>query len=397
MSEDLFERQIQAEIVSIGTELLLGEITDTNASWLAGRLPAIGIPVYRIQQVGDNRQRLISTLRSAWERANLLIVTGGLGPTEDDLTRESIAELLGEDMVVVPELERELRAFFARRGRAMPARNVKQATVIPSARILENPIGTAPGWWVAHKGRYIVAMPGVPVEMRRMWQEQAIPRLLKLPRGGVIVSRTLKVLGIGESAVEEQLGELVRSVNPTVATYAKNDGIHVRIAARAQDASQAAGDIEAMERSVRELFGARIYGVDDESLSSATARLIESRGLTVAIGEAGSGGAVCAALAGPTFAGAVVNPPLAAYLDAAATELAAVELARQSRDRVNAKVGLALAVSPQSEMNVRLSAAVVVGSTQVTRTEDQTIDQSDLGRRAQLLSIQVLRDTLLEV
>ena len=257
-------REMQAEIVSIGTELLLGEITDTNAAWIARQLPALGIPLYRCSQVGDNLARLVETLREGWGRANLLILSGGLGPTEDDLTREAIATLLGESMAVVPALERELRAFFAGRNRAMPERNVKQATLIPSAGTLANPIGTAPGWWVASGGRYIAAMPGVPVEMRRMWSEQVTPRLLALPRGGAIVSRTLKILGIGESAVEEQLGELVRGANPTVATYAKSDGIHVRIAARARDDAQARSLIAGAEGQIRALFGQSIYGADDE-------------------------------------------------------------------------------------------------------------------------------------
>ncbi len=160
---------MRAEILSIGTELLLGNITDTNATFLAQQLGGLGIDLYFVSTVGDNQQRIVETLRRAWERADLIITTGGLGPTEDDLTRESIAELLGETMQVVPELETELRAFFTGRGVAMPERNIKQATLIPSAKTLRNPVGTAPGWWTERDGHIIVSMPGVPHEMMRMW------------------------------------------------------------------------------------------------------------------------------------------------------------------------------------------------------------------------------------
>ncbi|MBI2320884.1 MAG: CinA family nicotinamide mononucleotide deamidase-related protein, partial [Chloroflexi bacterium] len=233
---------MRAEIVSVGTELLLGQIVDTNAAWLAERLAPLGIDVYWISQVGDNLGRLVEVVRRAWERSDLTIATGGLGPTEDDLTREAIAALLGEDMRVVPELEAELRGFFTRRGLPMPERNVKQATLVPSARVLHNPIGTAPGWWVEREGRVIVAMPGVPHEMRRMWQEEVMPHLRQRMGSAAIVSRTLKVLGPGESAVEEMVRHLIASANPTLATYAKPDGVYVRVTAKA------ASDGDAWER-----------------------------------------------------------------------------------------------------------------------------------------------------
>src|SRR5438445_8189027 len=192
---------MRAEILSCGTELLLGHITDTNATFLAQSLSALGIDLYFVSQVGDNQGRIVETLPRAWERSDLIIMTGGLGPTEDDLARESISALLGETMQVDPILENELRNYFSNRRIRMPERNVKQATLIPSAKVLPNPVGTAPGWWVEKDGHVVVAMPGVPVEMRKMWEEQAVPRLQsRLPGGGVILSRTLKCIGIGESA-----------------------------------------------------------------------------------------------------------------------------------------------------------------------------------------------------
>src|SRR5256884_8271282 len=197
----LFGGAVRAEIISCGTELLLGHITDTNATFLAQSLSALGIDLYFVSQVGDNLGRIVETLKRAWERSDLIIMTGGLGPTEDDLARESISALLGETMQVDTVLETELRGIFAVRNVIMPERNVKQATLIPSARALRNPIGTAPGWWVEEDGHVVVAMPGVPVEMRKRWEEQAVPRLqTRLAGGGVILSRTLKCIGIGESA-----------------------------------------------------------------------------------------------------------------------------------------------------------------------------------------------------
>ncbi|HEX2325444.1 MAG TPA: competence/damage-inducible protein A, partial [Chloroflexota bacterium] len=166
---------MRAEIVSVGTELLLGHITDTNASWLAQQLSQLGIDNYYVSAIGDNLGRLTEHLQRAWERSELIVITGGVGPTEDDLTREAISALLGEPMVVQPDLEVALRAFFARRGVSMPESNVKQATLIESARVLDNPVGTAPGWWVERDGRAIVAMPGVPGEMFRMWEHQVVP------------------------------------------------------------------------------------------------------------------------------------------------------------------------------------------------------------------------------
>ena len=153
---------MKAEIVAIGTEILLGEIVDTNSAWIAQHLPALGIDLNHTSVVGDNMGRVMDTLGRAWERADLVITTGGLGPTEDDLTREAIARLLGEEPYVEPELEQRLRGFFERRGIEMPESNIKQAWLIPSARVIDNPRGTAPGWWTERVGHVIVSMPGVP-------------------------------------------------------------------------------------------------------------------------------------------------------------------------------------------------------------------------------------------
>ncbi|HKP54276.1 MAG TPA: CinA family nicotinamide mononucleotide deamidase-related protein [Chloroflexia bacterium] len=285
---------MRAEIISIGTELMLGTITDTNASYLAQRLAALGIDCYYVSQVGDNPGRLVAVLRRGWERSDLIVTTGGLGPTEDDLTREAIAALLGEEMVVDPELERHLVSLFARRSWRMPESNKKQATLIPSASAIPNPVGTAPGWWVRRAGansgseRMIVSMPGVPFEMKRMWEREVEPELAG-HSSSVIVSRTLKVMGLGESRVEEVVKELMHGSNPTLAPYAKSDGIHLRLTAKANDRAEAERLIAPLEGQVRSRLGEAIYGIDDETPQGVVANLLDAGGWTFAILEVGDG------------------------------------------------------------------------------------------------------------
>lgn len=280
---------MRAEILSIGTELLLGNITDTNATYLAQQLGGLGIDLYFVSTVGDNQQRAVETLRRAWERSDLIITTGGLGPTEDDLTRESIAELLGEEMYVVPELEAELRAFFTGRGVVMPERNIKQATLIPSARTLPNPIGTAPGWWTERDGHIIVSMPGVPHEMMRMWSQEAVP-LLRPHTGAVLFTRMLRVAGMGESNVEEALASFLASGNPTIATYAKRDAVDVRVTAKAATEAEAQALVVGMEAQVRERLGTYIFGIDNETLQSVLGGILLDKGWTLGAMESCTGG-----------------------------------------------------------------------------------------------------------
>jgi nicotinamide-nucleotide amidase len=306
---------MKAEIVSVGTELLLGILVDTNAPFLADQLAQLGIDNYWIAQVGDNQGRLTDHLRRAWERSDLIIISGGLGPTEDDVTRESLAALLGEEMRVIPELEAQLREFFGSRRLAMPESNVKQATLIPSAVAIPNPVGTAPGWWIERDGRRVAAMPGVPREMLRMWEHEVKPRLRALSGGQTLFTRTLKVLGLGESAAEAAIKHLLAGTNPTIATYAKRDGTHVRISAKAEGEERARALVEELEVRAREALGANVYGVDDETFEAALGRRFAERGLTLASIETVTGGLLAAALAGtasgaetPFLGGLVVEP-----------------------------------------------------------------------------------------
>jgi nicotinamide-nucleotide amidase len=285
---------VKAEILSIGTELLLGQIVDTNANYLAQQLPLLGVDLYFVSQVGDNLGRLADAFRRGLKRSDLVITTGGLGPTEDDLTREAIAKVLGERMQVQPQLERELRAFFERRGRTMPERNVKQAATIPSAIALPNPVGTAPGWWVEREGKIVVAMPGVPNEMRKMWEEQVVPRLAQRAGTAVIVSRNLKLVGIGESHAEEALGELTHSPNPTLATYARSDGIHLRLTAKANTREEAERLLAGLEPRVRERVEPWLYGTDNTSFPAVVGALLQERSSALATAESATSGHLAA-------------------------------------------------------------------------------------------------------
>ncbi len=281
---------MKAEIISVGTEILLGEILDTNAQYLASRLPPLGLDLYFISQVGDNLQRLSDTIRQARERSDVVLISGGLGPTEDDVTREAIAAALGEELFVDADSEQRLRAFFAARGATFPERNVKQAMLIASARAIPNPRGTAPGWWAEKDGRIIVAMPGPPAEMERMWQEEVAPQLARLAGGGVIVSRTLKTIGIGEGHVDEMVSPLLKSANPTIGVYAKPDGVHLRLTAKAETDEAARALIEPLEEEARRILGDAVWGADGDTLEGAVGRMLSERGLTLATMESCSGG-----------------------------------------------------------------------------------------------------------
>ncbi len=281
---------MKAEIISVGTEILLGEITDTNAAFLASELPQLGIDLYWVTQVGDNRGRMLEVLHRAWDRSDIIILSGGLGPTEDDITRESIAEMLGEETQIDPDLERWLRGLFERVGYEMPETNLKQATLVPSAKAIPNPKGSAPGWWVSRDNRILLAMPGPPSEMKRMWKKE-IKEELRLALGDVLIfSRTLKIFGLGEANVDEMLGSLLSSDNPTIGVYAKQTGIEVRLTAKADNEEDAKSMITPMEEQIRSMFGDKIWGIDDEVIEKVIGDLLLDQGLTLATMESCTGG-----------------------------------------------------------------------------------------------------------
>lgn len=290
---------MRACILSIGSELILGQITDTNATYLAQELSAVGIDLIYVTQVGDDRALLLDAMRRSLEYADLLICTGGIGPTDDDLTRETIAELMDETPEIESSLLADLEAFFQGRGQAMPERNKKQAWVIPSSTVLPNPIGTAPGWLVdvdTTPQKFIVTMPGVPREMFRMWTEQALPRVLERSENRVIDSVHIKTIGIGESAAEDLLHDLVVTADPQVATYAKDDGVHIRITAVGDDPVEVRERRDACRAEVLQRLGGHVWGEGADTLQSVVAKDLASHGYRLNIHEIGTGGALSALL-----------------------------------------------------------------------------------------------------
>lgn len=288
---------MRAEIISIGTEILLGEIVDTNAAHIAAALPEYGIDLLYVTQTGDNPERLHGVFEQAWNRSDLIFCTGGLGPTEDDITRETIGRVLGEELYLDDELAEVVRSFFSRRSYEMPERNLKQAMLIPSARGIPNPRGTAPGWWVERDGKTIVVMPGPPQEMTRMWEHEVAPELERRA-DSILVSRTLKTTGIGEGTVDEMLSPLLSGTNPSVGIYARRDGVHARIAAKARTREEAWALIRPVEDEARLILGPSIWGVDDDTLEGAVGRMLEEQGLTLGAMESATGGALADAITG---------------------------------------------------------------------------------------------------
>ena len=293
-------RQIErAELLSIGSELTVGETRDTNAGELAGALTAAGVEVVRMTALPDDLPVVRDAFLAALGHVDLVISTGGLGPTPDDLTRESIAAAIDETPVVDPGLEAWLRDLFARRDLPFPPTNVKQAWVTPSTTPIPNDNGTAPGWWVDRPdGRVVVALPGPPREMRPMWRDWVQPRLASRGLGRRTATLTLRTTGLGESLIAERLGSLLdRGANPTVATYARSDGVDVRISAFPTADSDAETLVAAAEREVLARLGDHVWGRGDVSWPAAIQAALTGRGWSLATLEIDTRGSVAALLA----------------------------------------------------------------------------------------------------
>jgi nicotinamide-nucleotide amidase len=289
----------RAELLSIGSELTVGETRDTNAGELAAGLTAAGVEVTRMTALPDDLAPVRDAFAAALATADLVVSTGGLGPTPDDLTRESIAAAIGETPTVDPELETWLRGLFDRRGLPFPATNVKQAWLTPSTTPIPNDNGTAPGWWVDRPdGRVIVALPGPPREMRPLWRDWVAPRLAARGLGRRTASLTLRTSGLGESLIAERLGSLLdRGANPTVATYARADAVDVRISAVPTAELAAEALVAAAEAEVLARIGDHVWGRGDVSWPAAIERALQRHGWHLAIIEIGTRGSVAALLA----------------------------------------------------------------------------------------------------
>lgn len=284
---------MRAEVVSVGTELLLGQIVDTNAAYIARTLSELGISLYRRSTVGDNRERLLTALRSAMDDADIVITIGGLGPTMDDITRDGLAEAFGDTLVRNEEIAARLDSFFRSRGMTVLESNMRQAMVPAHGRAIANPNGTAPGLLFEKDGKIGIALPGPPNEFIPMVDNEVAPYLrLKTGDVGTIRSRILRVAGVGESAVEDLVKDLMQDANPTVAPYAKVGEVHLRVTAKADTAAEAESLIVERAALVRARLGSSVYGENDAPLEQAVVALLAEQHKTVSTAESCTGGLV---------------------------------------------------------------------------------------------------------
>jgi nicotinamide-nucleotide amidase len=279
----------RAEILTIGTEILLGDLVDTNTAWLSTNLARLGVGIYRHTTVGDNKKRIVCAMEDAASRADLVITTGGLGPTSDDMTNECLAELAGLPMVEYAEARAHVDEMFRRFGRTPTPSNYSQALFPEGAKLIPNPLGTAPGALLEVNGTLFATLPGVPSEMRGMFEETLAP-LIKSRTDGSIVSRTLWFAGIGESAVAERVQEFLDASDPTVAPLAGMGKVRLRITTRAANPEEAEKKIQPVADEILARLGEYHFGVDDETLESAVARLLTGRNATISLAESCTGG-----------------------------------------------------------------------------------------------------------
>ena len=346
---------VNVEIVSIGSELLLGQIVDTNSAWISQRLAENGANVYYKSCVGDNLNRMTEVLRIALERADVVITGGGIGPTQDDLTREAVADVFDVNVVTDPDSLTELHERFQNRGFILTKNNERQAQIPDGATVIRNPNGTAPAFMVESDKGTIISLPGVPFEMKWLITNEIIPYLQdKYDLGETIHYRVLKVADLGESAVDHLIGHLIaESSNPTVGVLARPGQVDVRIAARAPSVDAAKELILPMEHQVRDLLGDHVFGVDEETIESVIGAMLRERDATVAVYEDLSAGAVSDSMrtaAGNRFLEAIVaNTDLpgdrligAQNGNEISGEQRAIALARAIREHSGASIGIAV-------------------------------------------------------
>lgn len=353
-----------AEIISVGTELLLGNILNTNAQYLSRELAQLGITVQRQSTIGDNHGRLAQFVQEAMARCDLLVFTGGLGPTADDLTKETVAACFGDTLAFDEAEWDKITAYFARTGRKAAPNNRKQAMVPVHGRKIENRHGTAPGAWFEQEGHYAVLMPGVPGEMRRMWTEQVRPLLLAR-QNCALHSLTLRVLG-GESDLEYAMGDLLDSANPTAAIYCKTGECEVRITARADTDAQGEKMCRAYAKKFYDLLGDAVYDEDVAGLEDTVVRTLRQQGLTIATAESCTGGLIAQRLTGVSGASEVFGYGFVTYAEAAKTALVGVDPAVIARyNVVSAPVAaqMALGAARAAGADLAVSVTGVAGPT----------------------------------
>jgi nicotinamide-nucleotide amidase len=341
----------------VGTELLLGQIVDTNSAWIGEQLAAAGIDSYLHVQVGDNQARVVAQLRALLAEADAVVVCGGLGPTQDDITREAIAEVMGAPLERRDDLADAIREMFASRGRSMPASNLRQADVPKGGEPIPNPNGTAPGLLCPVNGKVVYAVPGVPHEMRHMVASAVVPHLLERSgERGTILSRSLKTWGTSESGLSEMIaGRVDTQTNPTIAFLARGiEGLIVRISAKAGTREEAEALIDTEDALLREILGELVFGVDDETMESVVSDLLRARGWSLGLAESLTGGLVGSRISdapgsSEIFKGSIVSyatevkrSVLGVTAEQVVSGECAVQMAEGARRVLGADVGLAV-------------------------------------------------------
>lgn len=353
-----------AELIAVGTELLLGNIANTDAQMISEGLSQLGINVYYHTVVGDNPQRVRDAVEIARQRADILITTGGLGPTCDDLTKVAIAQAFGKELVFHEESAQRIRDRFAALGRPITENNYQQAMIPEGATVLPNDWGTAPGVAFEAAGTHVILLPGPPRECEMMFRHRAVP-YLKALSDGVIVSRTIKTFGIGESAAEAKLRDLMNALhNPTLAPYAKPTGTELRITAHAQTEEEALSLIVPIEEQVKERLGDVVIGVDVSSLEEVCLALLKEKGLTVGTAESCTGGLIAKLLTDLPGSSAVFRGGVVSYCDG--VKAGALGVSYDLLDQygaVSAQVAEAMALGAREALgcDIALSATGVAG------------------------------------
>uniref|UniRef100_A0A7C3RNA0 CinA-like protein n=1 Tax=Dictyoglomus thermophilum TaxID=14 RepID=A0A7C3RNA0_DICTH len=301
------------EVLSVGTELLLGDILNTNTQYLNRRLAELGITVYFNTTVGDNPQRLKNALEIAFSRSDMVIATGGLGPTKDDLTKEVSAEFFGKKLILHEESLNRIKEFFEKRGLPLTEGNIKQAYIIEGSKVIPNDWGTAPGLILETNGKILILLPGPPREMIPMFETYVVPYLLTLS-SETIQSKVLRICGLGESFMEERVKDLIENqTNPTIAPYAKEGEAILRITAKAKSKEEAEKLIEAVEREIRKRLGDFIYGEGDVTLEEVVVKLLMEKGRTIAIAESCTGGMISSRIVNVPGVSKVFKEAIIAY------------------------------------------------------------------------------------
>jgi nicotinamide-nucleotide amidase len=349
---------MKAEIISIGRELLMGETVDTNAAFIARQLPLLGIELLWVSQVGDIQAHMVEVLRRAWGRSDLIITTGGLGPTGDDLTREAVAELMGEEMTVIPSLEKDLRERFRRMHMPeMPTSNLKQCTLIPCAAAVPNDQGTAPGWWIEKDGRLIICMPGPPREMHEMW-DKFIRKRLQDRSESVILVKTWKTLGYSEAAIGEMTFPLFPGDNPSLGVYAKADGIQLQLKVTASTVDNARELLSKGEEKILKVLGDSIWGIDDETMEIVVGRLLTEKSLNLSILEDYSGGWLTAGFTNVPGSKAYFTGGVVALTDDAKIALGVPAQTITQYGPVSSQVAVAMAIAVKDRFHTDIGIGI---------------------------------------